>query len=232
MLTQGEQLILIALDADKGVIRNSRILQYGLNAAVLSELLRQGLITLRQLDGRWGVTPVLNGEPPTGNPVLEAVWRRVERVTEEGERPHPALCVKQWLDPTMHFYLKALKERGTIDWEKPKQPAARYGRFELLDPEAAAAARARVDRVRTGAKADPPDRDLAAIAACLGLGDVLYPGLRGRKKRAALTAAVDSERFARILARALPREQGLKLAFESSRDLDMAQAASYSDDTP
>lgn len=223
MLTQGEQLVLLALDAKPGVIRSSKILRYGLNAAALSELLHRELITLRQPDGSWGVTPVGEAEPIQEDPVLEAVWKTVERSTGKGGRPHPDACVSHWLDPTLHFYLQALKERGAICWDKPLNRQERYGRFHLLDAEAAAEAVAAVDRVRTETAPSPRDRDLAAIAAGLGLGAVIYPGIRGRKKRGALAAAVQKQRFAMILGRVLPKIPELKFTFDSSRDLAMAK---------
>ncbi|GAA1968957.1 GOLPH3/VPS74 family protein [Catenulispora subtropica] len=231
MLTLGEQLILIALDPRKGTIRGSQVLRYGLGAATLAELLNSGLITLRRPDGRWGVTAVA-GVEETESPheVLADTWSRVKAWPEDRES-HPDGWVRNGAGPSLDSYLEALRSRGVIDWDEPKEakePKARHGRFRLLDPAAAAAARARVDRVvRSGAAPDAPDardRDLAGIAGMLGYGKVLYPGLLGRPKRTALARAIEKQRFAAMLARALPSVPELKFTFNSSRDLAMARA--------
>jgi uncharacterized membrane protein YgcG len=119
------------------------------------------------------------------------------------------------------MYLKTLRKSRVIDWEEPAIRQARYGRFHLLDTDAAAAARASVDRVRTRADPDLRDQDLAGIAVCLGYGTHLYPGLRNRKKRAALVSAVEKQRFAIILRQVLPLIPGTKFSFDSSQDLAM-----------
>lgn len=223
MLTLGEQLVLLALDADKGTLRGAQALQYGLNAAGLAELLERGLITLRRPDGGFGVTPVEGAEAAASaldDRLLKAVWKQLQ-YTSEGRR-HPDLCVRTWHEPSLHAHLDALRKRGAVGWDKAKQPKARYGRFRLLDPEAAASARARVDRVRTGDEPDARDQHLAGIAAALGYGKVLYPGVRGRSKRAALAAAVEKQRFAVIIRRAVPAPADQEFTFDSSRDSQMA----------
>ena len=227
MLTLGEQLILVALDADKGAIRGSGALQYGLNAAALAELLGRGLVTLRRPDGSFGVTPVEGaaGQELEG-PLLTAVWKQLQS-TPEGQR-HPDMCVRTWHEPGLHAYLKVLRSGGVIDWERPKDSKARYGRFRLLDSEAAAAARARVDRVRTGAEPDDQDRDLAGIAGVLGFGAVLYSGLHGRSKRAALSSAIEKQRFVLILARALPQAPGEGFTFDNTGNSSF-DASNYTD---
>lgn len=220
MLTQGEQLILLALNARQGVIRSSRILPYGLKAAVLSELLERGLITLRQPDGSWGVTPVAGAEPASGHPALETFWADLEQKTT---RPHPDTCVAESHEGELHVHLEALRKRGVIEWDAPKRREDRYGRFRLVDTGAAAEARARMDRVRRAAGPDRRDHDLAAIAACIGLAGAVYPGISGRKKRAALASAVQKQRFTAILTRTLPKTREFKITINSSNDLAMAR---------
>lgn len=204
MLTLGEQLILLALDTRKGTLRNSWMLRFGLNATALAELEDRGLITVWQPDGAAAVTPVPGAEGPTGDPVLEKLWDRVVQATEGDLRPHPDECIRSWLDPSLDFYVRTLKERGVIDWDKPLHTDARYGRLRLQDPEATAPARAAVERVRTSAQPDQRDQDLAAIASWLGLAAVVYPRLRDRGKRTELAEAVATQRFVQLLDRVLP----------------------------
>lgn len=224
MLTLGEELLLTALDADKGVIWRSKVMQYGLNAAGLADLLALGLITLRRDDGAFGVTPVEDADPTViDDPLLAAVWKHVLGLREGDD--HPDHCVRNWFEPSLHAYLKSLRARGVIDWEKPVEPKVRYGRFCLLDPAPAAAARARIDRVRTGdADADARDQDLAGIVYGIGLARIVYRGLHGRSRRTALAAATERQRFAVILPRVLPAIPEQQFTFDSSRDLKMAIA--------
>ncbi|MFL6115366.1 MAG: GPP34 family phosphoprotein [Catenulispora sp.] len=218
MLTLGEELILVALDTDKGVIRGSQTMQFGLNAAGLADLLAGELITLRQPNGSSGVTLVADADRRhIDDPLLAAVRKQVQSM-REGDR-HPDRCVRNWLEPSLHVYLKALRNRGVVDWDKPTQPKVRYGRFRLLDTEPAVAARARVDRVTAGAEPDVRDLDLAGIVHGLGLDKAVYGGMRGRLKRAALAGAVDKQRFAVILTRALPMKPGLDFTINAPNNL-------------
>jgi len=221
VLTLGEELILVALDIDKGVIRGQQAIQFGLNAAGLADLLARELITLRQPNGSARVALVAEGEGhDVDHPLLEAVRKQV-RSMREGDR-HPDRCVRNWVEPSLHVYLKGLRERGVVDWDKPTQPKVRYGRVRLLDTEAAAAARARVDRVTAGAEPSVRDLDLAGIVHGLGLDKAVYGGIRGRLKRAALASAVDRQRFAVILTRALPVTPGVN--FTTNVPSDLAEA--------
>jgi hypothetical protein len=222
MLTLGEQLILLALDARKGVIRRSAALQFGLNAAGLAELLNAGRISLRRPDGGFGVTLIAEAaEAPLDDRILDAVLDQV-RTLPTGDR-HPERCIQKWGQPSLRFYLDTLRHGGILDWDKPKHPPARYGRFRLLDPAAAAEARTRVDRVRTGVEPDARDGDLAGIVHGIGLDAVVYSGFRGRSKRAALASATEKQRFTLLLTRAMPRLADQKFVFDSSRDLAMAR---------
>jgi hypothetical protein len=223
VLTLGEQLVLIALDARKGVIRRSPALQFGLNAAGLADLLDAGRISLRRPGGAFGVTPIANaGATPLDDRILGTVLEQA-RAMPTGDR-HPERCIQKWGEPSLRLYLDTLRERGILDWDKPKNKKARYGRFRLVDTGAAAEARARVDRVRTGAEPDARDHDLAGIVHGLALDAVVYSGIRGRSKRAALASATEKQRFAVLLQRAIPQLSGQRFIFDSSRDLAMAKS--------
>ncbi|WP_194895097.1 GOLPH3/VPS74 family protein [Catenulispora pinisilvae] len=221
MLTLGEELLLVALDADKGVLRGSAAIQVGLNAAGIAELLAQGRLQLRQADGSPGVTVVERGTSDFDEePLLEQVLLEV-RQTQKGDR-HPERCLKNWRSPSLFAYLKSLRGREVLTWDRPQNRAALYGRFHLLDTDAAASARARVERVATGA--DPSERDvsLAAIVQGLGLDEVLYKGRRNRPKRAALATVLARNRFAVMVGRVLPEIPGQKFTFDSKNDMKMA----------
>jgi len=65
--------------------------------------------------------------------------------------------------------------------------------------------------------------NFAGIVHGLGLDKShLYKGRRDRKKRAALAAAVERQRFNVLVSRVLPQIPGQKFTFDSSRDLQMA----------
>ena len=221
MLTLGEELLLIALDADKGVVRGSAAMQAGLNAAGLAELVAAGRLQLRQANGSPGVTVTGDGDVRgSEQPLLDEVLLQA-RQTQKGDR-HPERCLKNWVSPSLHAYLKSLREREVLTWDRP-QHGALYGRFHLLDADAAASARARVERVATAAGPSERDVDLAAIAHGIGLDKVIYKGRRNRSKRETLATTLAKHRFSVMLGRVVPKAPpGQKFTFDSSNDLKMA----------
>jgi|GEM_PF-6550030 len=220
MLTLGEELLLVALDAEKGVVRGSAVIQIGLNAAGLAELVSAGWLQLRQADGSPGVTVATDVDVRSSEqPLLEEVLFQA-RQTQKGDR-HPERCLKNWVSPSLFAYLKSLREREILTWDRP-QRAALYGRFHLLDAEAAASARARVERVATGVGPSERDVDLAAIVHGIGLDKIFYKGRRNRSKRETLTTALAKQRFSVMLGRVVPEIPGQKFTFDSSNDLKMA----------
>jgi hypothetical protein len=220
MLTLGEELVLVALDADKGVLRGSAPLQIGLNAAGMADLAARGWLTLRQAGGPPRVTVVYYGDPGVSEQPLLADLLLQAR-DWKGDL-HPERCLRNWVSPSLYSHLKSLRERGILEWDKPKNSQAFYGRFHLLDTEAADSALAGVERVATGAGPSERDLDLAGIVHGLGLDKVLYKGRRNRSKREGLAAAVARHRFAMMLARALPQVAGQKFTFDTSNDTNMA----------
>lgn len=221
MLTLGEELLLVALDAEKGVVRASALMQIGLNAAGLAESVAAGWLRLRQADGSPGVTIVGDGDGPgSEQPLLTEVLFQA-RQTQKGDR-HPERCLKNWVSPSLFAYLKSLREREVLTWDRPARRAL-YGRFHLLDADAATSARARVERVATGASPDERDMDLAAIVHGIGLDQVLHKGRRNRKKREALATALAKQRFSVMLGRVIPEIPGQKFTFDSTNDLKMAK---------
>ena len=220
MLTLGEELLLVALDAEKGVVRGSPVMQIGLNAAGLAELVSAGWLQLRQADGTPGVTVAREDDARSSEqPLLDKVLFQAQQ-TQKGDR-HPERCLKNWVSPSLFAYLKSLREREVLTWDRP-QRGALYGRVHLLDADAAASARARVERVATGAGPSERDVDLAAIVHGIGLDKVIYKGRRNRSKRETLTTALAKQRFSVMLGRVLPETPGQKFTFDSSNDLKMA----------
>ena len=223
VLTLGEELLLVALDPDKGLLAGSAAMQVGLNAAALAELAEAGCVRLRLPNGAPGVTVVAGAEASiAGRPLLTEALEQA-RSMREGDR-HPERAVKNWVAPSLLACLSSLRDHQILAWDRPTNGAGIHGRFRLLDTEAAASARARVERVAIGAGPSERDLNFAGIVHGLGLdASHLYKGRRDRKKRAALAAAVERQRFSVLLSRVLPQPSpGQKFTFDSSRDLRMA----------
>lgn len=201
----GEDLILLALDPGNG-----------------GDLVALGHVVVTRTDGSLGITPAGDGAGPVDEPALDRLLTRIRAAAPADL--HAVRCIREWHEPSMHAYLDRLRERGIVDWDKPKQPKARYGRFRLLDAAAAAAVRDRLDQVVKDTAPDERDLALASIVYGTGLYAVVYGGLRGRSKRRGLEAAVSNQRFAVLVRRALPpRGPDQKVTFDSSRDLKMAR---------
>jgi hypothetical protein len=220
VLTLGEELLLVALDADKGVVRRSAAMRFGLNAAGLAEAVAAGWLQLRLADGSPGVT-ITGGDDLdlADQPLLDEVLVQA-RQTQEGNR-HPEQCLKNWDSPSLFAHLTSLREREVLTWDRPLGGAT-YGRFHLLDADAAAAARSRIERVATNAAPSERDVDLAGIVHGTGLDKVLYKGRRNKPKREALATALEQHGFASMLARLLAEIPDQKFTFDSSNDLKMA----------
>ncbi|MEZ0114075.1 hypothetical protein ABH920_008109 [Catenulispora sp. EB89] len=231
MLTLGEELLLVALDAEKGVVRGSAAMQFALNAAGMAELAAAGRLQLRRADGSPGVTVTAGSDADIGEqPLLEVVLLQA-RQTQEGRR-HPEQCVRNWVSPSLFSYLKSLREREVLTWDRPKSRAL-YGQLHLLDADAAASALARVERVATGAGPSERDVDLAGIVHGIGLDEDLYKGWRNKAKRERLSTTLERHRYAVMLARLLPEIPGQKFTFGSSNDLKTAtDLSNYWGQTP
>jgi len=220
VLTLGEELLVVALDAEKGVVRGPAAMWIGLNAAGLAEAVAAGWLRLRRPDGSPGVTVAGGGVVDlTDQPLLGEVLFQA-RQTQDGNR-HPEWCLRNWDSPSLLAYLTSLRERGVLTWDRAKGGAA-YGRFHLLDADAAAAARTRVERVATNAGPSERDVDLAGIVHGIGLDKHLYKGRRNKPKREALATALEQHPFAVMVARVLSEIQNQKFTFDSSNDLKMA----------
>lgn len=195
---------MVALDGDKGVIRGSAAMQVGLNAAGMAELLAAGWLTLHQPGGPPRVTVTEDGDPLIAEHKLLAQVLRQARGMPPGDR-HPERCLRNWASPSLHAYLGSLRKRDILTWDKPKVEKSRYGRFHLLDAEAAASARARVENVAAGTGPTGRDLDFTGIVHGIGLDEQLYKGRRNRSKREALATALERQRFALLVPRALPK---------------------------
>jgi hypothetical protein len=215
VLILGDELLLLALDAKQDLQWISQRMRVGLNVAGLAELTASGWLLLRQPDGRPGLTLTEGGDPEVLRHRALAMMLRQIRELRPAER-HPEIYLKNWAVLSLHTFLKALRDSGSISWDKPTYRAAEYGRFHILDPEAAKAARARIERVATGTAPSERDLDLAGIVHGLGLDKALYRGLRKRAKREALATALAKQRFALLTARAMPKPAAASLPSGSS----------------
>lgn len=231
MLLLGEELLLVAFDEDKGVLRGTQTLKVGLNAAGLAELAASGWLLLRKPGGGPGLTVLEGGDPEVARHRLMAEMLRQIQELRPSER-HPETYLKNRRLFSLYSHLETMRKNGIIAWDKPKNRAAVYGRFHILDTEAAAAARARIERVAAGAAPSERDLDLAGILHGLGLDKVLYKGWRNRSKRGALAAAVAGQRFATLVAKVAPEILGQKFTFDSRNDLKMARDMFRTADIP
>jgi len=180
-----------------------------------------GWLRQRRADGSPGVTVIEDGDKDlTEQPLLAEVLGQA-RQTQDGNR-HPERCLRSWDSPSLFGYLTSLRARGVLTWDRPKGGAV-YGRFHLLDADAAAAALAGVERVATGAGPSTRDVDLAGIVHGIGLDKVLYKGRRDKPKLRALAAALEQHPFAVMTARVLSEIPGQKFTFDSRNDLRMAR---------
>jgi Golgi phosphoprotein 3 (GPP34) len=181
-LILAEQVLLLALDDEKGKDSTSWGMDPGLSAALLLDLARLGLV--EAVDGK---VRALEGDEP-GHPLL----RDAHAAMLEPDRERGA---KQWVD-TLPKRLKPLKdrlagglvERAVLSEERSK----RFGlftstRYPEADPAAERELRARMHEVLvTGREPTEPEALLAGLLEPLGLVDgvVGKPERKQARKRA------------------------------------------------
>lgn len=186
MDTLGEDLVLLAIEPDRGTIAARSRLPYGLRG---SELVRLAA------SGRVGISSdrimVLDGQP-TGDAQLDAA---LADLTGARRPPRP----KTWVGhPGSHIvdtYLARLAAAGAIREDQRTLlgfiPALRW---QIADTARAADARARLDAIaRATGPVDTAQAAFAGLASASGLGAVLYPGMAHRQLRKRLEQIAKGE---------------------------------------
>ena len=186
MDTLGEDLVLLAIEPDRGTIAARNRLPYGLRG---SELVRLAA------SGRVGITGdrivVLDGQP-TGDEQLDAALAGLAGARRP---PRP----KAWVGhPGSHIvdaYLARLAAGGAIREDRRTIlgfiPALRW---QIADTARAADARARLDAIaRAAGPVDTAQAAFAGLASASGLGPVLYPGMACRHLRKRLEQIAKGE---------------------------------------
>ena len=209
MDTLGEDLVLLAIEPDRGTIAARNRLPYGLRG---SELVRLAA------SGRVGITRdrivVLDGQP-TGDAQLDAALAGLA-----GARRPPR--AKTWVGhPGSHIvetYLARLAAAGAIREDRRALlgfiPALRW---QIADTGRAADARARLDAIaRATGPVGTAQAAFAGLASASGLGPVLYPGLAHRHLR---------KRLEQIAKGELTQGAGAAQAAQATRATDAAARA-------
>jgi hypothetical protein len=226
-----EDLLLLAVDPGHHRLESVRVLDYGLRAAELAELIWAERVTIETSDGPIRLS--MRNAAPLGDELLDSALRSLV----EGRSP---LTPKSWIAkaaPTLRrSYLKRLSEANAVRYDERERTVV-PGRLELLDPRRRLAVKERLDRVLSAQAAQQPgdagstnqagslrrDNALAGITAAIGLGDRLYAGLTHRRERERLRAFATTNWLASTVRRAIPShiaaEADIKLAFDSSNDL-------------
>jgi Golgi phosphoprotein 3 (GPP34) len=211
--TLGEDLVLLAIEPDRGTIAARNRLPYGLRG---SELVRLAA-------GRWvGITGnriVVLDEGPTGDERLDAALANLARSRRP---PQPKVWVGHPGTGICDAYLARLAAVGAIREDRRTLlgfiPALRW---RIADAARATDTRARLDAiVHATGPVDAAQAAFAGLASASGLGPVLYPGMANRHLRKRLERIAKGE-----LTRGADAAQGAQAATEASVDAASRAAA-------
>ncbi|MGQ4715033.1 GOLPH3/VPS74 family protein [Streptomyces anulatus] len=178
-LTLPEELILLALDPDRGKPTcNARALGYGTAGAVLAELEIQGHI--REERGR---VQVVNPLDPA-DPILAAMLRTLDPPTKGRRRP--GIRARRWVGEYDRYvqekYLDSLVERSVLSRRTHRVLGVLP--YQRHFPGVPDLSRGVLDRFAAAEAAGYPahrDRVLASLASAIGLaGDLTRLGRTGR----------------------------------------------------
>ncbi|WP_411079969.1 GOLPH3/VPS74 family protein [Streptomyces sp. cmx-18-6] len=177
-LTLPEELILLALDPDRGKpVCNARDLAYGTAGAVLAELEIQGRI--REEGGR---VRVVNPLDPA-DPLLAALLRTLDPPAKGRRRE---IRARHWVDDYNQYaqdeYLDSMVERAVLSRETRRfLGVLPYHRHFPGVPDLAPDVLDRFAAAEAAGYPDHRDRVLAALASAIGLaGELTRLGRRGR----------------------------------------------------
>ena len=186
MDTLGEDLVLLAIEPDRGTVAARNRLPYGLRG---SELVRLAA------SGRVGITSnriVVLDDSPTGDERLDAALANLARSRRP---PQPKAWVGHPGSGICDAYLARLAATGAIREDRRMLlgfiPARRW---RIADPARAADTRARLDAiVHATGPVNTAQAAFAGLASASGLGPVLYPGMANRHLRKRLERIAKGE---------------------------------------
>ena len=214
MDTLGEDLVLLAIEPDRGTIAARNRLPYGLRG---SELVRLAA------SGRVGISSdriVVLDDGPTGDERLDAALVSLVRSRRP---PRPKAWVGHPGAGICDAYLARLAAAGAIREDRGTLlgfiPALRW---RIADAARAADTRARLDAiVHAAGPVDTAQAALAGLASASGLGPVLYPGMANRRLRKRLEQIAKGE----LTRPATQAGQAAQAATQASADAAARAAA-------
>ncbi len=191
MDSTAEDLLLVAIDPNNGVMHCRNELQYGLMGAELVMLAGAGQIKVT--DGRISlVEPVAN----TGDVDLDAALGQLAAAKQPPK-------LRRWVSKPrrkiVNSYLDRLIAAGAIQ----RTGGALRPRWPVLDPVRAAAVRERLDAIALGTgEVDEVQAAYAGLADAVGLATLLYRGRDNRPVRSRLRDITKSHWAAEPVRRA------------------------------
>lgn len=172
-----EDLVLLAIDPARGVVRNWSRLNIALRGAELAQL--QGAGRVEVSGGRIVVTG--SAATTTGDPDLDATLARLASCPQP---PRPRAFVGRHRANVVGSYLARLSGAGFV-----QRQGGRWfrQRWSVIDQSRLASARARLDTVAFGAGDDGSGQVvLAGLVQVIGIARSLYPGRPNRAVRVRL----------------------------------------------
>jgi hypothetical protein len=228
MTLLSDDLLLLAVDPGHHRLEAAQVLDYGLRAAELAELIWAERVTIETSDGPIRLN--VRDAAPLGDEQLDSALRSLV----EGRAP---LTPTSWIAkaaPTLRrTYLKRLSKAKAVGYDERERTVI-PGKVELLDPRRRLAVKERLDRLLSAQESGDAgyanqatslrrDSALAGIIAGIGLGDRLYAGLTHRRERERLRKFAATNWIAATVHRAIPShiaaEAEIKLEIGSSNDM-------------
>ncbi len=184
--TLGEDLVLLAIEPDRGTIAARNRLPYGLRGSELVRLAASGRVAITN------DRIVVLDAGPAGDERLDAALSSLVRARRP---PRPKAWVGHPGAGICDAYLARLAAAGAIREDRGTLlgfiPARRW---RIADAARAADTRARLDAiVHATGPVDTAQAALAGLASASGLGPVLYPGLASRRLRKRLEQIAKGE---------------------------------------
>jgi len=171
MDTLGDDILLLAIDPKRGRVRNAHLVKYGLMGAELIRLVASELVVIR--DGRLIVAgPVA----APGDAQLEAA---LASVASARKPPRPKSFASRPRRGIVTGYLDRLAAAGKI-----QRSSGARARWSVVDQEALASARSRLDAIATGTgQVELEQAAYGGIVHAVQLDRPLYPGWKNRAVR-------------------------------------------------
>jgi hypothetical protein len=172
MDTLGEDLVLLSIRPEKGIVATAQRIDYGLMGSELVRLAASGRIDI-QAD-----RVIVRDQAPTGDAELDAA---LQSLVQSRRPPRPKAWVGRPRRGIRVAYLNRLAAAGVLRVE----PGRIFGtRWYIADHARVASASARLDAIAlsTG-PVDTAASAYAGLAHAIGLDAILYPGFGNRAVR-------------------------------------------------